>query len=88
MAFLEFRVEVRKSKTGNLCCCIPEARCAATSCSIEELTEIITEMIEDYIEDCREENLPVPMPQQRCVVADSDGGFVQMISVKVRTMTE
>ena len=80
-SILRFQVEVRKSSTGNFCCCVPEARSAASGDTVEELIEIIQDLIEDYIEDCKEEKISLPVPQQRHEVRDE--GFVKMAIVQI-----
>ncbi len=78
---LLFPVEVRKSSKGNLCCCIPEAGCAATEVGLEQLLQSVQDMIEDYLRDLQKEKLPFPTPQDRSPVKDE--GFVSMEVVEV-----
>ena len=78
---LLFPVEVRKSSKGNLCCCIPEAGCAATGVSLEQLLQSVQDMIEDYLRSLPKEKLPFPTPLDKVPIRDE--GFVSMEFVEV-----
>ncbi|DBA87228.1 TPA: hypothetical protein ACH3X1_004294 [Trebouxia sp. C0004] len=55
---------------GNFWCCIPEAGCAATGDSVEDLLQSVQEIIAGYLEDLQEDSLPFPKPQYRNPVKD------------------
>lgn len=78
---LTFPLEIRKSTKGNFCCCVPEAGCAATGGSVEDLLQSVQEMIADYLEDLQEDKLPFPKPQYKHPAKDE--GFVSMQEVTV-----
>ena len=78
---LLFPVEVRKSTKGNFCCCIPEASCAVTGESVEELLRHAHDIIADHLEDLQADKLPFLIPQFKCPVKDE--GFVAVKAIQV-----